>query len=75
MNFNVVKGRLVVLFAEIDPPAVSPQTIQRKRELSCPFSDLPDLLREPKEDAFNVRLAALCCAERRTIFVFRSQFA
>jgi hypothetical protein len=75
MNFNVVKARLIVLFAEIDFPAVSPQTVQRKRELLCAFSNLPNLLRKLKEDAFNVPLAALCCVEQRTIFVFLSQFA
>lgn len=76
MNSNVVKGRLIVSFAEIDFPAVSSQTVQRKRGLSRSFSDLPNLLLKLNEDAFNMRrLAAICSAEQRTIFVFLSQFA
>jgi|GraSoi2013_115cm_1033766.scaffolds.fasta_scaffold54664_2 hypothetical protein len=76
MNFNVVKGRLIVLFAEIDFPAVSSPTVQRKSDFCRAFSDPPNLLRKLNEDAFNMRwLAAICSAEQRTIFVFLNQFA
>jgi hypothetical protein len=76
MNYNIIKGWLIVLLAKIDFPAVASRAVRRKMELFWAFSDLPYLLRKVQEDIFNLRrVAAICPAKQHAVFVFLSQFA
>ena len=76
MNDNVIKSRLIILFAKIDPPAVASQFVWLENSLSLKHADLSNLLLKLKEDIVNMcPLAAVRSGEQRTIFVFLGQFA